>query len=290
VMAIAMPLLQVILGVIVLLPYVLIAGLWGDPEGVEDAAVVLAPVLSLAAIGPLLLWGWWRTGRSFAETFYLTRIPLPVLPAVLLVSIGGTICFSELDNLTRYFVPLPNFSESAFEKIFNMPFLGAVLLGIVAPITEEPLFRALLLGGLARRGWRWTAILYTSFLFGVVHLNPAQVPFACVFGILVGWMLLRTGSLWPCLLVHAVNNLTPVALMNLPIPEIPGYNSEPAAGLFQPLWFDAIGVTCFIIGIMALLAVTQSQVRSAAAIDPAGGEVESHVKGETQESHSPEGE
>lgn len=50
----------------------------------------------------------------------------------------------------------------------------------------------------------------SSLIFGAVHGNPVQIPFAFVLGTALGWMYYRTGSLLPSILMHFVNNGTAV--------------------------------------------------------------------------------
>jgi membrane protease YdiL (CAAX protease family) len=72
-----------------------------------------------------------------------------------------------------------------------------------APIVEEILFR-----GLIFRRWqaRWggvRAAILSSILFAILH--PAVLPQFC-FGVLSCLLLVRTGSLWPCIALHVINN------------------------------------------------------------------------------------
>ena len=87
--------------------------------------------------------------------------------------------------------------------------LGFLALAILAPIAEEMVFR----GAILRRmldafdtRWHWAAIVITSALFGIVHLNMAQGINAFVMGLLLGWMFMRTRSIVPGLVFHFANN------------------------------------------------------------------------------------
>jgi len=84
--------------------------------------------------------------------------------------------------------------------------LGA---GVVAPLAEELFFRGLLQTyavGLLRR--RWTAIVLTSIVFGLVHASQPQTVVALiVFGVLLGYVYESTGAILPPLAVHALFNL-----------------------------------------------------------------------------------
>lgn len=114
---------------------------------------------------------------------------------------------------TNYFnelADLPNNMEAAFDMMMHHP-LGIVAIVIMAPIVEELLFRGAIQGHLLRQ-WKhpaW-AIVLSSLIFGLVHGNWVQAPFAFVTGLALGWMYYRTGSLLPGMLMHFVNNGTAV--------------------------------------------------------------------------------
>ena len=87
--------------------------------------------------------------------------------------------------------------------------LGAIAVCIFAPIGEEFLFRGFMYPALRNGlGVAWAAAL-TGALFGVVHGFSAEVealvPLA-VFGAALCLLYQATGSLYPCIALHAINN------------------------------------------------------------------------------------
>jgi len=76
---------------------------------------------------------------------------------------------------------------------------------VVAPFVEELLFRGYLLNLWRVRHSPWTAILFSSLAFGLVHLQGAV--FAMLAGILLALIYLRFGSLWPGTFLHGLFNL-----------------------------------------------------------------------------------
>jgi membrane protease YdiL (CAAX protease family) len=50
------------------------------------------------------------------------------------------------------------------------------------------------------------AILIASAIFGIVHMNPIQIPFAFAIGMIFGWLYYRTGSVVPGIVGHFINN------------------------------------------------------------------------------------
>lgn len=83
--------------------------------------------------------------------------------------------------------------------------LGAV---VIAPLAEELLFRGVLLQTLCRHlRLGWAAILFSSVLFGCVHVGQPQAVLPLTsMGIILGYLRLRSGSLGPCILAHILFN------------------------------------------------------------------------------------
>ena len=63
--------------------------------------------------------------------------------------------------------------------------------------------------------WRWLCILFVSALFAAIHI-PIMGPeaFAPLFllAVTLGYMYERTGNLWACMTLHALFNLTNIAV------------------------------------------------------------------------------
>ncbi|WP_199100864.1 CPBP family intramembrane glutamic endopeptidase [Dyella sp. ASV21] len=91
----------------------------------------------------------------------------------------------------------------------------ALLVVTLGPLVEELLFRGVLLSAVARyvgSGW---SVLITAALFAVVHLPDLAflwyaLPNLAVLGLLLGWLRVQSGSIWPAVLAHGMNNLLAV--------------------------------------------------------------------------------
>ena len=81
-----------------------------------------------------------------------------------------------------------------------------------APLLEEFLFRKVILDGLSSRMRPWPAVIWSSVLFAVAHLNPWQALPALILGCFFGWVRLVTGSWWTTVGLHALNNAVTVAV------------------------------------------------------------------------------
>ena len=132
---------------------------------------------------------------------------------VLLVSTVFVFAAMYVLNLLIEQVGIPNTMEDTFIEMSRNP-LGLLSIALLTPILEEMLFRGAIEGRLLRM-WQnpWGAIIVSSLVFGVVHMNPAQIPFAFLLGVMFGWLYYRTGSLLPGIIGHVLNNS--VAAVNM---------------------------------------------------------------------------
>ena len=89
--------------------------------------------------------------------------------------------------------------------------LNVVVLALLPAVLEELMFRVCILQTLRRYGDR-LAILLSAVLFGVMHGGIAQSVFACMVGLLFGWITVTTGSPRCAILLHFVNNAISVVM------------------------------------------------------------------------------
>jgi membrane protease YdiL (CAAX protease family) len=85
----------------------------------------------------------------------------------------------------------------------------AFLVTVVAPIAEEFFFRGFFFGAL--RNWKglWPAALLTGLVFGAIHVGSAEAAFLLplgFFGFCLCLLRERTGSLYPGIALHCMNN------------------------------------------------------------------------------------
>lgn len=102
----------------------------------------------------------------------------------------------------------------AFEMMLDYKVAGFITVCILAPILEEILFRGILLRGMLHQGINPViAIVLSSFLFGMAHMNPWQFIGAGILGSIFAYIYYRTKSLWICIFLHSLNNTISFILM-----------------------------------------------------------------------------
>ena len=178
---------------------------------------VFAPILYMLIFCGLCLGVLFRS-RSILQIRYLIgEWPHEMHPGRLLLLVVGMFLFSLglfhvsyllLSVIAPTFVELTlqqtlllSSDEAAAPGLYNALMLLSAL--VVAPITEEFLFRGILLH---RWGVKWgtrPAIILTSVIFGVLHSNLIGLFF---FGVVMSLLYLQSRCLWVPIAAHALNN------------------------------------------------------------------------------------
>jgi membrane protease YdiL (CAAX protease family) len=108
------------------------------------------------------------------------------------------------------------FPESFLKIVDQMGMHGGwsiLMLVILAPVMEEVLFRGILLESVRSKYNSGRAIVVSALMFGVIHFIPQQVVNAFVIGLILGFIYVRTDSLWPVIIIHALNNAMAYVVM-----------------------------------------------------------------------------
>jgi len=93
------------------------------------------------------------------------------------------------------------------------PLLLVFFVGILAPVCEETVFRGAIFGGMKKEGNVFKAILASGLLFGLLHMNINQASYAFVIGILLGFLVEATGSIFSSILFHILVNSSNAIMM-----------------------------------------------------------------------------
>jgi len=214
-------------------------------------------VIQLVAATLVLWYGVKKTPGGHRAAFSFRPVSAFFLLPIFLTAIGMHILLSEIDNFTRVFLPVPDLLGGVFEGLISRPtsIWGSVLLlVVVAPITEELLFRGIILRGFLALYSVRKSVLVSALLFALVHLNPWQFAGAFVLGVIFAWWFVRTRSLWPCLLGHALFNAIPLITGPVLQLEIRGYSTALSeVPSYQPVWFDLAGCLLVVAGLWLIM-------------------------------------
>jgi membrane protease YdiL (CAAX protease family) len=247
----------------------------GAKGGLPDTPAVSAIMAATFAFTELLVIGFsWLVlrlvvGRDWTRQVALRR---PGLAHVLLV-LAGFPALSLLGNgayeFLRHVLHVPSLADllklpdmEQMIKVFGQwPWPFAVLvIGLGPGVGEELWCRGFLGRGLVGRyGWP-LGILFTSFFFGLIHIDPAQGLYAMFVGFFLHYVYRMTRSLWLPMLLHFLNNSLSVIVTR--VPQLKEFDSAPGTA-FPAAVFVSAAVLLVVVG----WALYQSRARLVA---PAG--------------------
>ncbi|MDK2800968.1 MAG: protease family protein [Clostridiales bacterium] len=134
---------------------------------------------------------------SFVNVILIVGIMIFALP---LIGFVNFIVVSIINTIGR---PIPN----PLPDISNLRglLIGTAVIAGSAGICEEVMFRGVILRGYERFG-RTTALIVTSLLFSVMHRNIQNVLGIFFIGLLIGYLVYRTNSIFAGMIAHFTNN------------------------------------------------------------------------------------
>ena len=101
-------------------------------------------------------------------------------------------------------------------EILDTPlFVIFTLMGILGPMSEELVCRGIVYHGYKRTGTMMQALLLSSMIFALMHMNFNQAAYAFAIGVAMVLLVEATGSIWSSILVHVTFNSQQVCLMYL---------------------------------------------------------------------------
>ncbi len=185
-----------------------------NPPGLTIAATV---VQDLALIGAALAFARMQGRGLHAADFGLRRFRIP--PAIGWIVLGFMAQITFAATWTAIF-GAPSDHDTLQKQLGADPgtfAFGAfvVLVTVIAPIAEEFFFRGFFFTVLRRWRGPWLAAVLTGAVFGAIHIGSAAavslVPLA-FFGFVLCLIRWRTRALYPCIVLHAVNNCLAVGV------------------------------------------------------------------------------
>lgn len=194
-----------------------VVNLWfGEDLGVRGQVMVNLGVIFLG--GSIFLIR--RYGLDAKETLQLHRPhwrswPAVVIgaPSVLVLGIG------LFEVVNRYVFPVPEslleaFGQSLVEDIplWQMVFFISIMPGVI----EEIAFRGVLFSGLRKRfTTSWAPVAVSALVFSVFHVSLFRIAPTAFIGIVLAVVVLRTGSIFPAMLWHFLNNFLSIVPQTL---------------------------------------------------------------------------
>lgn len=166
-----------------------------------------------------------------------------------------------LDLMTEL-MAIPNLMEEQMMAICRTPW-GVAAIALAAPVGEEMLFRWGVMGHLmhSNRGVV-ESIFVSALLFGLIHLNPAQVFFATAIGVLLGMLYWKTGNLFLPILLHVLNNSVACAQVWFLGDDINAYSMVDMLGGPVMAWSTVAVCSALCIGLMWWYAMSKPTMQA----------------------------
>ena len=170
-------------------------------------ALVLLPAMAMAIL---------LTTRP-TLTLLIRRTSFASMAAAALLAVCLHPMAVALLTLVRVVYPIDPAIWQPYEAILGQAPGGFALIFVMALLPafcEEFAFRGFVLSGLRHLGHKWQAIVISAVMFGVAHGMLQQSIVASVFGVVLGYLAVTTGSIWPCMVFHAVHNTMGIVSAN----------------------------------------------------------------------------
>lgn len=122
--------------------------------------------------------------------------------------------------------------------------LNIIRVSVLAPIIEEVTIRGCIMQPLRRYSEKF-AIVISACVFGLIHGNLVQAPFAFLVGLVLGYICIKTDSLWPSIIVHSLNNS-----ISLMFSQMSSYMTTERVNLIYSAFVAAVFVTAIVAGLL----------------------------------------
>lgn len=216
-----------LVALIYMLAYLLIRGdritmdpgsLLGDSELLNKILVEQFPIISVlyaAALIPVYLVYLYISRQRDKRIMFTQSIRLIHLMPALAMMIGAlgltNLWFSLLHYLADFNSTvsrlLKEYIEQAEAFAPTAGYLWLILgISILAPIAEELLFRGIIQGELRKAMPEWLAIIIQAIVFALFHMQPVQITYVLIPGLLLGIAYAWSKSLWVPILMHILFN------------------------------------------------------------------------------------
>ena len=135
---------------------------------------------------------------------------------ILTAVLGGLSCLFVVATFIPQLSGARELSEEMTQKFIpqkGSTVLALLAVAIIPAIAEELAFRGIILNGLLRGFPKSWAIVLSSVMFAVMHMSTIRfLPTFCI-GLLLAYTAIQTRSIFPGMIIHALNNGVAVLLV-----------------------------------------------------------------------------
>lgn len=180
--------------------------------------LALAILLEAFFLGAVYFYAGVKRGATIQQLGFLPpggRKPYLLALGVWITGLAAVIVWSLLTEIIG--IDLLKIPEPADELVnytgVKLAF-SIIVIGLFGPFCEEIFFRGFALPVFVRRYGLWGGILISAALFSAFHFSIGALVPIFIFGIVLAWLYVRTGSIYPSMVAHAVQNIVATLLVN----------------------------------------------------------------------------
>ena len=130
--------------------------------------------------------------------------------------VGAFILYFAFEEGLSYIIRGETESERATNCAYTYGIMYSIYLAFICPYVEECLFRAGVLGNLIKEGMnKWVALVISALIFGAAHWDLYNMIPTTVFGLITGWMYIKSKSVIPSAILHTLNNTISLIILYL---------------------------------------------------------------------------
>ncbi|MBD3386802.1 CPBP family intramembrane metalloprotease [candidate division KSB1 bacterium] len=157
---------------------------------------------------------------SVKRVFRLNAISLRMGILSFFIAVSTIVITDEMDRTLRSFFPIPSWWQDAMKAVVEIQTIGDGIIIILAAVllagvAEEMIFRGLLQRSLEYERDPFLAVVLSAVFFALVHFNPWTALQITFLGLVLGYLSWKSKSIYPAVLLHALNNLVSIVVLNL---------------------------------------------------------------------------
>lgn len=244
-------------------------------EALTDYVYLIVVVNQLIILASVLIYCFIKR-INIIETFRFRKPGFVPILVITLLALPATFAAGMFNTIMIYLLQFIGDVPSAGIPVpqnVQEWLLGILLIGVMPGVCEELLHRGLLLRSYEKRG-TYKAVVIVSILFGLFHFDITNLLGPIILGLIIGYYVVRTNSIWAGIYAHFLNNAISVTIQFLakqPQPEVLTVSEQE---LFSSI---VVGVIC--IGIAAgLLVLFRTVTENRAVIVPPISRIGGDVK------------
>ena len=138
---------------------------------------------------------------------------------LLFLFVGAYFISNEIVKIVMLIFPSTVDQIAGMESFLNFDniWMGLLLIAILPAIAEEFFFRGIVLNSFKKKYGAFVGIVASALIFGIYHMNWLQGINAFILGLALGYIYVKTGSIFATMLIHFMNNAYGVLASFFPV-------------------------------------------------------------------------